>query len=125
MHPEDFAQSRPSKHCAGLTLRVTAESIRLRCTAVRAEVLAAKVRAVLALVLLAGLLLIAVAGLHAPALFEAPYRAGGAGVRRQHVLLPLLDTSFVSGWISASPFLSGLGGGGALSATKRRGAAAR
>ncbi len=61
-------------------------------------------------VILLGLPLIAVGGPHALALFEASYRAGSLVFGGGHVVLPLLDVSFVrSGWMSAETFLAGYG----------------
>ena len=62
-------------------------------------------------VLLIGLpLLVAATGVHAIALAEASYRAGALVFGGGHVVLPLLERSFVAtGWISASDFLAGYG----------------
>jgi chromate transporter len=59
--------------------------------------------------LLVGLLLIAAGGPHALALFEASYRAGALVFGGGHVVLPLLEASFVPAWMSADTFLAGYG----------------
>lgn len=61
--------------------------------------------------LLVGLPLLAtVSGAHALALAEAAYRAGALVFGGGHVVLPLLERSFVApGWISAADFLAGYG----------------
>ena len=63
----------------------------------------------LAIALLVGLPLVAVGGPHALALFEASYRAGTFVFGGGHVVLPLLQTSFVPAWMSADTFLAGYG----------------
>lgn len=61
-------------------------------------------------VLLLGLPLVAVGGPYALALFEASYRAGSLVFGGGHVVLPLLERSFVpSGWMTADTFLAGYG----------------
>jgi len=61
-------------------------------------------------VLLAGLPLLAAGGSHTLALADASYRAGSLVFGGGHVVLPLLERSFVpSGWISADAFLAGYG----------------
>ena len=64
---------------------------------------------VLAGVLLVSLPLFASEGPHALALFEAAYRAGALVFGGGHVVLPLLETSFVPRWMSADTFLAGYG----------------
>lgn len=60
--------------------------------------------------LLLGLPLLAATGGHALALAEASYRAGSLVFGGGHVVLPLLERSFVpTGWISADAFLAGYG----------------
>lgn len=63
-----------------------------------------------ALLLLGLPLLVAATGAHALALAEAAYRAGALVFGGGHVVLPLLERSFVApGWISAADFLAGYG----------------
>ncbi len=64
---------------------------------------------VLAVALLVLLPLVAAGGPHALALFEASYRAGALVFGGGHVVLPLLETSFVPRWMSADTFLAGYG----------------
>jgi chromate transporter len=65
---------------------------------------------VLFALLLVGLPLLAATGGHALALAEASYRAGTLVFGGGHVVLPLLERSFVpTGWISADAFLAGYG----------------
>lgn len=63
----------------------------------------------LAVLLLVGLPFVAIAGPQALALFEACYRAGALVFGGGHVVLPLLQTSFVPHWMDASTFLAGYG----------------
>ncbi len=61
-------------------------------------------------VLLLGLPLLAAGGPFALQLFEASYRAGSLVFGGGHVVLPLLERSFVGAdWMSASTFLAGYG----------------
>jgi chromate transporter len=63
----------------------------------------------LAVLLLVGLPFVAIGGPQALALFEACYRAGALVFGGGHVVLPLLQTSFVPHWMDASTFLAGYG----------------
>ncbi len=63
----------------------------------------------LAILLLVGLPVLAVGGPHAVALFEASYRAGALVFGGGHVVLPLLEQSFVPHWMTADTFLAGYG----------------
>ncbi|MBP0464266.1 chromate efflux transporter [Roseomonas sp. PWR1] len=70
---------------------------------------AGAVALLLALGILLGLPLVAVGGPQALALFEASYRAGALVFGGGHVVLPLLEASFVPEWMSADTFLAGYG----------------
>jgi len=64
---------------------------------------------VLSVLLLVGLPFLAAGGPHAVALFEAAYRAGALVFGGGHVVLPLLEASFVPTWMSTDTFLAGYG----------------
>lgn len=96
---------------AGLTLcrgaADRAEAVRARAVSRRGAVAALALFALL----LAGLpLLVAATGWHAAALADAAYRAGALVFGGGHVVLPLLESSFVgAGWMGAETFLAGYG----------------
>lgn len=63
----------------------------------------------IAVLLLISLPLIAADGPQALTLFEASYRAGALVFGGGHVVLPLLEASFVPAWMTADTFLAGYG----------------